>query len=323
MLTVMVAIIMPVYNAETFVCYSIESVLKQTFNNWELIVIDDGSTDKSAEVIKKYANRDNRIKYYYQRNAKQAAARNVGFQMAVGSFIAFLDSDDQWTYNHLELCLAELEKINCDIVSTGFYDSNSDRNMLLDEKATMHHVLPGTYKGDEGINQFLMANRVATSTVVMRREVIEKIGLFDPRATPAEDYDLWIRAIKNGFKVKVVSEATMYYRHHNYSSTSNNKPRWSFNEEFYVINKNFTKSQITAKPFDVKKSIARKFKNWVRFSNENIDLNKKIFYFWKFSGLPFDLKLIILFSMRYLRFIKDNRLNLAITSRLNVLFHEI
>jgi len=141
----------------------------------------------------------------------------------------------------------------------------------------------------------------------------------DPKATPAEDYDLWIRAVQNGFKIKVLQEPTMYYRHHSSSSTSNIEKCWSFNCELYVISKNFTRSEIIAKPLNVRKSLAKKYKSWVRFSNESSDLNKKLLYFLKFSGSSLDLKLIIIFLLCYLRFIKDNRLNIAITNRLNLL----
>jgi glycosyltransferase involved in cell wall biosynthesis len=315
----MVDVIIPVFNSQAYLSYCLDSVISQSLHNKisNIICINDGSNDSSNLILQAYGIKYEKVKVINQINQKQAIARNNGLLKSNSKYIALLDSDDQWSPNHLELCLYQLDKNNCDIVSTGFYDSYSDGNMLLDSCRTIHPVYSGTYLGYDGINQFIIYNRIATSSVVMRRTVIDKIGFFDLKATPAEDYDLWIRAIKNGFKVKVLSEPTMYYRHHNNSSTSNNKPRWSFNEEFYVLNENFNFSQLKLRPFDVKKSLARKYKNWVRFSNESWDVSKKARYFLKFSGLPFDLKIITLFILKSFRLIEENKLNKAITSRIN------
>ncbi len=317
---VFVSCIMPAYNAEKYIYQSIESVIAQTYKNWELIVIDDGSTDNTADIIRQFQNRDKRIHYYFQTNAKQAAARNNAINRANGEILAFLDSDDQWTINHIEICLAELNKNTCDIVSTGFYDSFVHGDMQLDNNRSIHPIYSGIYSGDEGLNLFIMSNKVATSSVLMRKTDIKKIGLFDPKATPAEDYDLWIRAIKIGIKVKVLPEATMYYRHHEKSSTSNNKPRWSFNEDFDVLNKNFTIRQLQSLPFEVEKSLALKFKYWVRFSSESFILRKKIFYLVKFAGRTLDIELLILFILRFLKLIQHNKLNTSITSRINIFY---
>jgi glycosyltransferase involved in cell wall biosynthesis len=315
----MVDVIIPVFNSENYISYCINSVISQN-NVINVYCINDGSTDFSGVILKRFSDKYKNIHVIDQSNQKQSIARNNGIMNSKSKYIALLDSDDQWTPNHLQLCLDELEKNNCDIVSTGFFDSYEVGDMLLDISATIHPVFPGIYAGECGINKFIMSNKVATSTVVMRREVIEKIGFFDPIATPAEDYDLWIRAIKSGFKVKVLSEATMYYRHHEKSSTSNSKPRWSFNEDFDVLNKNFTIRQLQSLPFEVEKSLALKFKYWVRFSSESFILRKKFFYLVKFAGRTLDIKLLILFILRFLKLIQHNKLNISITSRINIFY---
>src|SRR5882757_4082321 len=94
--TPLVSVIMPAYNAEKYIAEAINSVKQQTYTAWELIVIDDGSTDNTAAIIKKYAGTDNRIMYTYQANGGQGKARNNGLKKATGEYVAFLDADDLW-----------------------------------------------------------------------------------------------------------------------------------------------------------------------------------------------------------------------------------
>jgi glycosyltransferase involved in cell wall biosynthesis len=93
------SIIIPVYNREKLIQRAIQSVLDQTYENWELIIIDDGSTDSTAQIIK--GNNDNRIRYFFQKNAERSVARNNGILKANGEWICFLDSDDYFLSNHL------------------------------------------------------------------------------------------------------------------------------------------------------------------------------------------------------------------------------
>ena len=97
--TPFVSVIMPAYNAATFIAGSIKSVVKQSFTNWELIIIDDGSTDNTKNIINCFINKDARIKYHYQQNGKQGKARNAGLALAKGKYIAFIDADDVWLPN--------------------------------------------------------------------------------------------------------------------------------------------------------------------------------------------------------------------------------
>lgn len=98
----MVSIVMPCYNGENFIKETIDSVLKQTYTNWELLVIDDGSKDDSPSIVNKYASDDSRIKLIKQQNAGSAVARNNGIRHSKGQFLALLDSDDIWLPGFLE-----------------------------------------------------------------------------------------------------------------------------------------------------------------------------------------------------------------------------
>src|SRR5258705_4662408 len=114
-----VSVIMPAFNAEKFIKDAIISVTRQTYPHWELIVIDDGSTDSTAAIVKEYASLDDRIKYVHQENAGQGQARNHGLKVAKGHYVAFLDADDQWLPEMLLTLVITIFRHKADIV---FFD---------------------------------------------------------------------------------------------------------------------------------------------------------------------------------------------------------
>lgn len=118
MYTPIVSIVIPIYNRENTLCYCINSVLRQEYANWELLLIDDGSTDGSAEICKLYCEKDKRIKYFYQANAGAGAARNKGIEKACGEWITFVDSDDAIMPNHLTQLQKYGKDRDCVMVST-------------------------------------------------------------------------------------------------------------------------------------------------------------------------------------------------------------
>ena len=103
--TMLISIITPTYNREAFLPAAIESVLAQSYKEFELIIVDDGSTDNSRELINAYADKDPRVKYLYQENQRQSVARNYALSIAKGDFICFLDSDNYWPHDKLEKSL--------------------------------------------------------------------------------------------------------------------------------------------------------------------------------------------------------------------------
>src|SRR5687767_2791669 len=107
---------MPAYNAEQFVAESIQSVIDQSYENWELLVVDDGSTDKTAEIALGFKAKDSRVKYILQPNGRQAKARNTGVQDAGGTLVALLDSDDVWMPEKLQRQVRTLFDANVNVV---------------------------------------------------------------------------------------------------------------------------------------------------------------------------------------------------------------
>jgi glycosyltransferase involved in cell wall biosynthesis len=120
-----ISIIVPVYNCESYLQMCIESILNQTYKNFEALFIDDGSTDRSGEIIKKYTKYDSRVRYYSQENSGPSEARNNGILHSVGDYIVFIDSDDTVEKNYLEILLEKLQETEADLTCCGYKDLSS------------------------------------------------------------------------------------------------------------------------------------------------------------------------------------------------------
>ncbi len=312
-----VSIIIPAFNAERFISYAISSILKQTYQAYEIIIIDDCSTDDTYKILKTCDTGEKPLRLLKTaKNSKQAVARNLGLKYANGDYIAFLDADDQWLPHHLEKCVEKLSESGADIVYCGFFDSYSSDDMENDSHMKPHSVTFDEFHGESGINSFIEKNRIPTSTVVMKRGVVNTVGLFDQLATPAEDYDYWLRSLLFGHIITYVPMQTMIYRHHSASSTTNNSTRWSFNEVFYVIDKNFKLSGLRQRPENVKKSLIIRLKNWIKNSQESTDKIKKIRYFIKFGFVNINIKLLLIIFLYIIGIFSKDRFDSSLTARL-------
>ena len=129
-MSALVSIIIPVYNLENHIENCLKSIISQTYENFEIICVDDGSTDKSAAIIKSYAASDSRVKYFYHDNAGVSVARNHGLEIASGGFIMFVDGDDYLHFQAVELFVKEIEESNCDMVCAHeIYTPNTNEKM--------------------------------------------------------------------------------------------------------------------------------------------------------------------------------------------------
>ncbi len=200
------SIIIPCYNAERFIAETIQSVINQSYTEWELIIIDDGSTDKSNTVIKTFLS-DSRIKYFHQNNQGVSAARNSGINYSLGKYIAFLDADDVWEPTNLEKKIEYLENnIEYDWIFSDMYyaDENlkktrvaptgSDTNILANILIWEGEVVPGP-----------------CSNIITRRKCIDKGILFDTHLTTAADQDYCIQLAKS-FRGKHLPQPLWTYR---------------------------------------------------------------------------------------------------------------
>lgn len=216
-----VSVIMPAYNAMKYLSESIESVIQQTFKNWELIIIDDGSTDETREIAGRYVKKDERVKYLYQQNGKQGKARNYGLKHAKGKYIAFLDSDDLWLPMKLECQLREMAEHNVDLV---FSDAHVFKVLPLDPHQKMN-TITGYLSGNEAITKMLEINRVPILTVLVKRDAVDKVNKFSEKMEIQnnEDYHLWLKLLIEGFIFYASPQVYSAYRDHEESVTSGNK----------------------------------------------------------------------------------------------------
>ncbi len=180
-----VSVIIPTYNRAALLKEAIESVRSQTYLDWELIVVDDGSTDDTLSVVSEL--KDSRIRYFYQKNAGVSAARNRGIEVSRSPFIAFLDSDDLWIPEKLERQVKYMEQHP----ETGLLYGQVGRYSISDP--SYFKVEPE--KGLMTVPELLNGPRTLfTSTVLIRRACLEQAGLFDTQLHVGEDFDLFLRA---------------------------------------------------------------------------------------------------------------------------------
>ena len=212
-----ISIITPAYNAGKYIVETIESVLAQTYQNWELLIVDDGSIDNTADVIKPFLS-DNRIHYLYQNNGKQGKARNLAIKQSKGTYLAFLDADDLWVPHKLELQLREIVKSNADIIfSQGWLFSEQINDNLKYFNAPL-----GLQDNNEFLPKMLLQNMIPILSVLVKKECVDKLGNFNesPRIQNAEDYQLWLRLADNKCTFYGMKERLFYYRVHVNQSTS-------------------------------------------------------------------------------------------------------
>ena len=229
--TPLVSIITPTYNAVDYVSETIQSVLDQTYQNWELLITDDCSTDQTWDLLQEYSLRDVRVKLFkLEENQGPGLARNNSIEKAGGAFIAFLDSDDLWVPhklqeqigfmldNHIDLCYSSYDLIDQD-------GKDLKKRVVAKEKVDLKDMLKSNYIG--------------CSTAVYNSERIGKVYM--PSIRKRQDYGLWVEILK---KVKIaygIKEPLVLYRTRPKSVSSNKLSLVSFQWKFYyeVMGLNF------------------------------------------------------------------------------------
>jgi len=196
-----VSVIIPTYNRAQLVGRAIRSVLNQTYQDFETIVVDDGSTDNTEEVVKSF--NDSRIRYIrHEENRGGSAARNTGIRAARGEYVAFLDSDDEWLLEKLEEQIALFRKNpECGAVYT--------KRLIFDNGKIK--IVPQDQQEGWILKPLLRSNVVGTtSSVVVKRQCFDKVGLFDERLLSSQDWDMWIRIAKH-FTFRAIPKPLIKY----------------------------------------------------------------------------------------------------------------
>lgn len=200
-----VSVIIPTYNRAKLLPRAIKSVLNQTYQDFELIVVDDASTDNTEKVVKEFQEKDGRIRYIqYKKNKGGSAARNSGIKAAKGEYIAFQDSDDEWLPEKLEKQMKVFENVSPEVgvVYTAFWRVDSDKKTII----------PSSWvKQKEGNihKELLRGNFVTTPSIVARKECFEKAGMFDEKLPRLQDWELVIRFSKY-YNFKYINEPLLY-----------------------------------------------------------------------------------------------------------------
>ncbi|MBO6798551.1 glycosyltransferase [Maricaulis sp.] len=201
-----ISVVMPVFNARATITKAVLSVQAQTFRNWELILVDDGSSDDTLEIALGLEALDERIRVTAQENAGPAAARNVGIKLSRGRLIAFLDADDHWHRDRLGACLAHFSRNpHVGVVYTRVALLDGDGQAARRPTPHFDVLTPA---------QLLSENPVCTtSNIVVRTSVIEQVGDFDPRMAHIEDQDFLFRvASKTSFTLEGIDRVLLDYR---------------------------------------------------------------------------------------------------------------
>lgn len=195
----LISCIVPVFNGEKYLAEAIESILKQTYKPFEIIIVDDGSTDGTARVADRYVKQ---IRYLKQPNTGPAAARNLGILAAVGEFVAFLDADDFWHTEKLQRQMVRFhERPELDYC-VGYVQNFWIPELAVEEAQFRNH----------GIDKALPG--YVTGTLVVRRNFFDAVGLFNEAMTHADDTDWFLRAAERGTAMELLTDVLLYRRLH-------------------------------------------------------------------------------------------------------------
>lgn len=213
-MSVLISVIVPIYNGEAFLAETIVSVLNQTYKNWELLLIDDGSDDNSSSICNAFVAKDDRIKYHYKENGGQASARNLGIKLSKGSWVALLDADDVWDALKLEKQVNALKKHPT--VEFCYTNTSAFKNDLTNEvenKDQYHYGLSPTRKL---FSIVFSENFISNSSALFKKSVLDKVGLYDEaeQVRGTEDWDLLLRVLKNESYAYGLKDKLIFYRLH-------------------------------------------------------------------------------------------------------------
>jgi glycosyltransferase involved in cell wall biosynthesis len=215
------SVLIPAHNSEAYLPETLDSLLGQTFGAWEAVVVDDGSSDRTAEIVRGYAARDHRIRLFQQPARGVAAARNRGLNECRGAFVAFLDADDLWRPDKLERQLAAAQSSRADLIFCRFecFRSGPDQHRGGEGLGPARHRA-GPLAGKELMEGLCLDWFIIPSCVLLRRTALLRAGPFDEALRLKSDLEMWLRMAAGGCQAYGLEELLCRYRIHP-SSISN------------------------------------------------------------------------------------------------------
>ncbi len=231
-MTMRVSIIVPCYNYGWLLAETLDSLVAQIYQQWECLIVDDGSTDDTKQVAETYQARDSRFRYIYRDNGGLSAARNTGIEQATGEYIQFLDSDDFIVPGKLEAQVALLEKRpEVDIVYGGvrFFRHGEPTILSTTQNFPPTHtswMLPLMGRGKQVVGLLVTFNQLVVNAPLVRKTLIQEVGFFDESLRSLEDWQYWLRCALHGafFEYQDTPDTWAIVRTHG-GSMSQNRPR--------------------------------------------------------------------------------------------------
>ncbi|MDH6309644.1 teichuronic acid biosynthesis glycosyltransferase TuaG [Dysgonomonas sp. PFB1-18] len=278
----LVSVIMPAYNAAGYIAESVRSVMQQSYDRWELIVVNDGSHDTTEEIVQNLQKEDNRIKYYFQENKGQYTARNLALQVAQGELVAFLDSDDIWFPDKLEVSVSELLSSDHDLFFTDTYTFYQLSDLEDTSSLKTLGVSTRIYEGEAATRLFIEQNRIPILTVLTKRDILIEAGGF-PSFRIAEDYCLWLELLFRKHKFRSIDTPLSAYRLREQSIMAGVK-----NESKEVLD---MMMYLSSEYPQIRTDYKRQIKHWLRqfikhrLDDTNSDMLKQYFVFFNQSTM--------------------------------------
>ena len=223
-----ISVITPVHNSSDYIADTINSVIDQTYQNWEMILVDDFSSDNSVEIIRMFQEKSNKIKLIQSdTNVGAAEARNIALRQAKGDYIAFLDSDDMWLPNKLERQTQFMKSNNYAFSFTAYQRVNEDNKKTINRIGVPKSI---------GYNGFLRNTIIGTLTVMIDKR---QTGYFEmPNIRSSHDMALWCDILKRGFKAYGINEVLAYYR---IVGDSNTARKWKAAKDVWRVYRDIEK----------------------------------------------------------------------------------
>ncbi|MDC3150132.1 glycosyltransferase [Alphaproteobacteria bacterium] len=282
----LVTVIMPVYNASKYLDKSIQSILNQTYKDFKFIILNDGSTDNSLDIIKKYSDTDSRIELVDKPNSGAASSFNYGLKICNSKYIARMDSDDISMPDRLHVQINYLEKYkNIDVLGSAIKTIDENDNELKSI------FFPDNYS--DIIDRMDLTSPIANPSAMIKKSVFEDIGDLDTNTDPADDYDFLVKAVVNKKIITNINQILLKYRLHqeNLSKINHHKQiKFSYNSRKMLIEEGLLSSKITEKEYQIRNlpSITdfeyENYKNDIKSHYKN-DKKNKYFYLEILSNL--------------------------------------
>lgn len=226
-----VSVILPCHNGSLWVSDAIDSVLRQTYSDFELVVIDDGSADSSKDAISPFLV-DRRVRYFYQENRGFSAAENKGIKESRGDLIGFIGQDDLWLPNKLELQTEYLRnRKDVELVHSSYFAVNPQGRILGIRNAK----IPKVSSKRKLIEKLFLGNFIGFETVLVQRKCFDEVGLFDERMVGFSDHDMWLR-VAGGFNIGYLGLSLVKKRQHELQ-LSNARIESVLKDEFLIVTK--------------------------------------------------------------------------------------